>query len=78
MATPPPVVPSATDVANTFLSPAQKYYRDKGMMPNYISLQVMTTRQQLETELGRIPTKNELIERLTRRFEGSDQGLPAV
>ena len=48
-------------------SPAVGYWRRYGMMPSFLSLQVMTTRRQLELKLGRPPTSREIAQSLSQR-----------
>ena len=66
-------------LTNVDESPSLAYWRKHGMMPNWFSLQIITTRRQLEVQLGRAPTGREVAQQLGRRDASEDAGgTPAI
>ena len=51
-------------------SPALKFWRENGTMPTFLSLQIMSTKAQLEQELGRPANRTEVLDRLYTRDMG--------
>ena len=50
--------------------PALRFWRENGMFPTYLSLQIMTTRDNLKRTLGREPNRNEVLQSLAARDFG--------
>lgn len=59
-------------------SPAVQFFRRYGIVPNFLSLQVITSRTRLSKTLGRPPTRREIIQDISGRDISGGTGGPPI